>query len=107
MKTKVFSLLLPFLAISAFFGCSTPVTVTTDPPGATIYCRGAGRPAYKWTYRGATTDGQPVIFKVPYNAIKTMAVWPAKDGQPAVKSDIIYTKILFNENPVITIRKSK
>ncbi|MBR3086624.1 MAG: hypothetical protein IKH04_09515 [Kiritimatiellae bacterium] len=98
MKLK----LIPFLAVAAAFaGCMTPVTVTTDPPGATVYCRGAGRAAYRWKYRGATKDGQPVVFKVPYNAIKTMVVWPASDGKPAMQSEEAYTKLLFKEEPVL------
>ncbi|MBR0057281.1 MAG: hypothetical protein IJP66_08120 [Kiritimatiellae bacterium] len=89
------------LAAAALSGCMTTVTVTTDPPGATVYSRGAGRPAYRYKYRGSTKEGEPVIFKVPYNAIKTMVVWPASGGHPATQSDEAYTKLLFNEQPVL------
>lgn len=88
-------------ALFALSGCMTPVTVTTDPPGATVYCRGSGRPSYRWKYRGATKDGQPVIFKVPYNAINTMVVWPASDGRPAMQSEAVHTSLLFKEDPVL------
>lgn len=90
-----------FAALLALSGCMTPVTVTTDPPGATVYCRGAGRPSYRWKYRGSTKDGQPVIFKVPYNAINTMVVWPASDGRPAVQSETRHTSLFFTEDPVL------
>ena len=97
---------IPFLAAAAaaiivLSGYMTPVTVTTDPPGATVYSRGAGRSAYRWQYRGSTKDGDPVIFKVPYNAIKTMVVWPASDGKPAMQSEEAYTKLIFNDPPVL------
>lgn len=98
MKIKLIFLL---AIVATLSGCMTPVTVTTDPPGATVYCRGAGRSAYRWKYRGATKDGQPVIFKVPYSAIRTMVVWPASDGKPAMQSEEAYTKLLFQEEPVL------
>ena len=88
-----------------FAGCMTPVTVMTDPPGATVYSRGAGRPAYRWEYKGTTAGDQPVMFKVPYNAIKTYAIWPAADGKPDAESAEVYTKLLFREDPVIKIKK--
>lgn len=93
--------------VALFSGCMTSVTVVTDPPGATVYCRGAGRNAYRWQYRGATTDGQPVVFKVPYNAIQTQVIWPSEKGQPATRSDIAYTKLFLEEEPVIRFDKQK
>lgn len=90
--------------VVAFTGCMTPVTVMTDPPGATVYSRGSGRPSYKWEYRGSTKNG-PVVFKVPYNAIKTRVCWPAENGKPAVQSEEVYTKLLFNDDPVIKFKK--
>ena len=84
-------------------GCMTPITVQTDPPGATVYCRGWGRPAYKWKPRGRTEAGRPVVFRVPYNTIHTVAVWEAEDGKPAKRSDEVETKLLFREDPVITL----
>jgi hypothetical protein len=99
MKNKF--LLAALAAAAALSGCMTPVTVTTDPPGATVYCRGAGRSAYRWKYRGATRDGDPVTFKVPYNAIRTMVVWPAAGGKPAVQSEEKYTTLLFENPPVL------
>lgn len=98
---KRFSIISAFLLASLFCGCMTQVTVTTDPPGATVYCRGAGRPAYRYKYRGSTKDGNPVIFKVPYNAIKTMVVWPASDGRPATQSEEAYTKLFLKDEPVL------
>lgn len=90
--------------VAAFTGCMTPVTVITDPPGATVYSRGSGRPSYQWEYRGSTKNG-PVVFKVPYNAIKTRVCWPAENGKPAVQSEEVYTKLLFNDDPVIKFKK--
>ncbi len=83
----------------------TPVAVTTDPPGATIYSRGAGRASYQWEYKGTTKDGNVVEFKVPYNAINTVAVWPAANGKPAYKSEVVYSKLLFKDNAIITIKR--
>lgn len=100
--TKKINCILSALALAALFtGCMTPVTVTTDPPGATVYCRGAGRASYRYKYRGATKDGQPVIFKVPYNAIKTMVVWPADGKTSATQSEEVYTNVLFKEPPIL------
>lgn len=105
MKRKNLAFLALSLAAAFLSGCMTQVTVTTDPPGGTVYCRGAGRPAYKWKYRGSTADGNPVTFKVPYNAIKTRVVWPARDGKGAVQSDAVYTKLLFKEPSVIHFKR--
>lgn len=97
--------LLALVSVVVFSGCMTPVTVQTDPPGAVVYCRGSGRPAYKWKPRGMTEAGKPVTFRVPYNAIETYAVWPAANGRPAVRSQKEYTKLLFKEDPVILLKK--
>ena len=72
-------------AIVLFSGCMTPITVQTEPPGATVYCRGWGRPSYKWKVRGKTETDKPVTFRVPYNTIHTVAIWPGADGKPAVR----------------------
>ena len=82
---------LPALAAAVWMsGCATPVTVTSTPPGAAVYCRGSGRPAYRWKYRGNT----PVTYKVPYNAIQTFVQWP---GTPAGRSEIRLDKVLFEK----------
>lgn len=101
--TRIPHFLLAGAAILLFAGCMTPVTVQTDPPGATVYCRGWGRPAYKWKPRGRTEAGKPVVFRVPYNTIHTFAVWEAADGKTAKRSDEVETKLLFREDPVITL----
>ena len=102
-KPHLSPFLFAFAAIAVFAGCMTPVTVQTDPPGATVYCRGWGRPSYKWKPRGRTEKDQPVTFRVPYNTIHTFAVWPAADGKPAFRSEEVETKLLFREDPVITL----
>lgn len=105
---KATGLLFPCIAAAMLLaGCMTPVTVTTDPPGATVYSRGAGRAAYLYKYRGCTKDGDAVVFKMPYNAIKTMVVWPAENGKPAVQSQEIYTKLIFGDPPVLHFRKGR
>ena len=101
--SRIPSLLLACGAALLLAGCMTPITVQTDPPGATVYCRGWGRPAYKWKLRGRTEAGKPVVFRVPYNTIHTVAVWEAADGKPAKRSDEVETKLLFREDPVITL----
>ena len=101
MKRTALSISALLAVALVFSGCMTPVTVTTDPPGATVYCRGAGRPTYRYHYKGSTKDGQPVTFRVPYNAIKTRVVWPAADGKPSAQSEEVYTKLLFKEDPVL------
>jgi hypothetical protein len=83
----------------------TPVTVVTDPPGATVYCRGSGRPAYKWKPRGMTQEGKPVVFRVPYNAIQTLVIWPAENGKPAVRSEVVKSDLFFTEDPVLKFTK--
>ena len=98
------SVLLALAAAFALCGCMTPITVQTDPPGATVYCRGWGRPAYKWKSRGITAADKPVTFRVPYNTIHTVAIWPGKDGKPASRSPEVETKLLFREDPVIVLK---
>lgn len=91
MTATRFSLLLPpVLALLLAAGCATPVTVTSDPPGAAVYCRGSGRPAYRWRYRGET----PVTFDVSYNAIETFVKWP--DPRPE-RSAVRRDQLLFKE----------
>jgi hypothetical protein len=71
---RVFRLIyknLPFILFAALLaGCATPITVTSSPEGAAVYCRGSGRPSYRWKYRG----NAPVTFKVYYNAVQRGAV---------------------------------
>ena len=97
--------LLTLVSAAVFSGCMTPVTVQTDPPGAVVYCRGSGRPAYKWQVRGRTEADKPVTFRVPYNAIETYAVWNGADGKPVATSRKEYTKLLFKEDPYIILKK--
>jgi hypothetical protein len=82
------------LVLGLLAGCATPVTVTSTPPGASVYCRGSGRPAYRWKYRGNT----PVTFKVPYNAVQTFVQWP---GPSATRSDIRHDKLLFRQDATL------
>ena len=103
MKTS--SILLAISACAILSGCMTPITVQTDPPGATVYCRGSGRAAYKWKPRGMTAEGKPVVFRVPYNTIQTCVIWPADGGKPAMRSEVIKTKLLFREDPVINFTR--
>lgn len=69
-------------------GCATPVTVRSNPPGASVYVRGSGRPAYRWTFKG----NSPATFTVPYNAIQVFVRWP--DGS---RSEIRRASALFEE----------
>ncbi|MDD5708080.1 MAG: hypothetical protein PHR35_19350 [Kiritimatiellae bacterium] len=78
------------LAVLLLAGCATPITVTSNPPGAAVYCRGSGRPAYRWSYRGNT----PVTFKVPYNAVQTFVQWPAPEGG---RSEIRRDSLIFED----------
>ena len=78
------------LALAFLTGCGTPIKVTSSPEGAAVYCRGSGRSAYRWKFRGNT----PVTFKVPYNATQTFVQWPGEAGR---KSDIRYNKLLFRD----------
>lgn len=78
------------LSLVLLAGCATPVTVTSNPAGASVYCRGSGRPAYRWKYRGST----PVTFKVPYNAIQTFVQWPAPQSG---RSEVRRSELLFEE----------
>lgn len=102
---SLISVALLLLTTLIFSGCMTPVSVQTDPPGATVYCRGSGRPAYKWKPRGITAPGKPVTFRVPYNAIQTFAYWPTPDGKSGVRSEIVKTKLLFEDDANILIKR--
>ncbi len=102
-NTHLHSVLLAIAAMALFAGCMTPVTVQTDPPGATVYCRGWGRPSYKWKVRGRTEKDKPVTFRVPYNTIHTIAVWEGTEGKPRTRSEEVETRLLFNDDPVIKL----
>ncbi len=102
-NSNTLHLLVAVAAIAIFSGCMTPVTVQTDPPGATVYCRGWGRPSYKWKIRGRTEKDKPVTFRVPYNTIHTIAVWEGNDGNARNRSEEVETRLLFREDPVITL----
>ncbi len=102
-KQQLFSFLLAITAIAIFSGCMTPVTVQTDPPGAQVYCRGWGRPSYKWKLRGRTEKDKPVTFRVPYNTIRTFAVWEGTDGKSRTRSEVVESRLLFNDDPVIKL----
>ncbi len=69
-------------------GCATPVTVRSTPPGASVYMRGSGRPAYRWSAKGNT----PASFRVPYNAIQVFVRWP--DG---TRSEIRRASLLLED----------
>ncbi len=104
MKKASTATLFAICALSLLFtGCMTPVTVQTDPPGATVYSRGWGRAAYKWKPRGTTEADKPVVFSVPYNTIHTFAVWTDANGKPVRRSEEVETRLLFNDDPVITL----
>ncbi len=102
-NSNTLHILVAVAAIALFSGCMTPITVQTDPPGATVYCRGWGRPAYKWKLRGRTEKDKPVTFRVPYNTIHTIAVWEGSDGKPRTRSEEVETKLLFREDADITL----
>ena len=104
MEKPRLATLFPICALALLLaGCMTPITVQTDPPGATVYCRGWGRPAYKWKPYGRTEADKPVVFRVPYNTIHTIAVWQDANGKPVKRSEEVETKLLFREDPVITL----
>lgn len=84
------SVLLAALTGMLLAGCATPVTVTSTPEGAAVYCRGSGRPAYRWKFRGNT----PVTFKVPYNSIQTFVQWPGATGR---RSAVRHDHLLFED----------
>ena len=64
-------------------GCSTAVTVKTDPPGATIWARGSGRNAYKWEEKGVADS--PLTYKSPYSADRIVAVWDGKTKSEEIR----------------------
>ena len=102
-NSSTLHILVAVAAIALFSGCMTPITVQTDPPGATVYCRGWGRPSYKWKRYGVTEKDKPVTFRVPYNTIHTAAKWHDANGRPTAISEEVETKLLFREDPVITL----
>ena len=77
------------LAAILLTGCATPITVTSNPPGASVYSKGSGRPAYRWRFQGKT----PVTFKMRYNAINTFVQWPTPDNtRSKVRRDSLLLK---------------
>ncbi|NLF86278.1 MAG: hypothetical protein GX571_09260 [Lentisphaerae bacterium] len=99
--SRLISRILPLLLLATLLaGCATPVTVTSSPAGAAVYCRGSGRPAYRWKFRGNT----PVTFKVPYNAIQTFVQWP---GAPGHRSEVRQDKLLFEDAATLHFEQTK
>ena len=103
-NSSTLHILVAVAAIALFSGCMTPITVQTDPPGATVYSRGWGRPSYKWKRYGVTEKDKPVTFRVPYNTIHTVAKWHDANGRPTAISEEVETKLLFREDPVILLK---
>jgi hypothetical protein len=82
-------LMLSLLVLIGFCaGCATQVTVNSNPPGADIYARGSGRPAYRWEYRGKA----PAEFKSYYSAVKTVAKWPDGKQSEVIRAKTGWTK---------------
>lgn len=78
-------LLLGSLMLGLAAGCSTPVHVTSTPPGAQVYATGVGRPAYTWKHMGQT----PVTFNSPYNKIQTRVRWSNNTFSPAQETSLL------------------
>ena len=101
MKNKLTLKLLSiglFIATFLLAGCrATIISVTSDPPGAKVYSRGAGRMGYTWQNKGNT----PVAFPSKFNAQNTMVIWP--DGS---KSPIQYTPLIGLERIEIHFKKN-
>lgn len=103
MKRQIFLLIFAISAVVMFVGCKTPITITTEPAGAVIWTKGAGRSAYQWSYKG-TTDKGPVTFDAAYSAIRTVAVWKDADGKTTAKKEV-YTKLSTTKPAAIHIQK--
>ena len=97
MKRRILSQIATAVAIgiSALWisGCATHVTVRTNPPDASVYARGSGRPAYRWEYRGTVKPNEPVTFDMYYSAMNVFVQWP--DGQ---RSEIRHQDMHFKKD---------
>lgn len=76
---------------------SVMVSVTSEPSGAKVFSRGAGRMGYKWENKGTT----PVKFETPFLAQNTMVLWP--DG---TKSEVKYSDLAGLETIDIHFNKN-
>lgn len=75
---KLFKVLaLAMMAVLMTTGCATKVKFTSEPEGAVIRYRGAGRAAYRWNTASKRT---PAEVEVYYGKITAYAVWIDKDG---------------------------
>lgn len=76
---KLFKVLaLAVMAVLMTTGCATKVQFTSEPEGAVIRYRGAGRAAYRWNTASKRT---PADVEVYYGKITAYAVWTDKDGK--------------------------
>jgi hypothetical protein len=73
-------------------GCTTAVSITSNPPGAHVFARGSGRAAYHWEKKGQA----PVNYKSWYSAEKARVVWD--DG---TKSTIVRTPMAWHRSALI------
>lgn len=58
-------------------GCATKVQFTSEPEGAVIRYRGAGRASYRWNTASQVTPAEATVY---YGKITAYAVWIDKDG---------------------------
>ena len=73
-------------------GCTTAVTVTSVPPGATVYARGSGRPSFKWEKKGVTTAERPLVYTSAYSADKLFGVWEDGRRTPEIRIQHIFDR---------------
>ncbi len=75
---KLFKVIaLAIMAVLMTTGCATKIQFTSEPEGAVVRYRGAGRAAYRWNTASSRTPSET---KVYYGKITAYAVWTDEDG---------------------------
>lgn len=76
---KLFKVLaLAMMAVLMTTGCATKIQFTSEPEGAVIRYRGAGRAAYRWKTASSRTPAEAEVY---YGKITAYAVWTDKNGK--------------------------
>lgn len=65
--------LLATMSVWVVSGCTTAITVQTNPAGGTVYARGSGRTTFKYERKGVAN--KPLTYESPYSADLITVVW--------------------------------
>ena len=102
---KLFKVLaLAIMAVLMTTGCATKVKFTSEPEGAVIRYRGAGRAAYRWNTASTRTPAEADVY---YGKITAYAVWTDKSGKHTYSNPKDVTLSNWRDTETVHFDKSK